>query len=72
MISTFYSGIDIVFGDMLKVYCTSNHSTNALYNLVDEEEYNDCTLPIYEEHIEIGNKKNFCITIKINSLFKTA
>ena len=57
MISTFYSGIDIVFGDMLKVYCTSNHSTYALYNLMDEEEYNDCTLPTYEEHIEIGNQK---------------
>ena len=71
MISTFYSGIDIVFGDMLKVYCTSDQSTYALYNLLDEEEYNDCTLPTYEEHIEIGNRKEFCITIKINTLFKT-
>ena len=56
MISTFYSGIDIVFGDLLKVYCTSNYSTYALYNLVDEEEYNDCTFPLYGDHIEIGNK----------------
>ena len=55
---------------MLKVYCASDHSTYALYNLVDEEEYNDCTLPIFGENIEIGNQKEFCITIRINSLFK--
>ena len=55
MVSKFYSGIDIVFGDMLKVYCASDHSTYALYNLVDVEEYNDCILPVYGENIEIGN-----------------
>ena len=51
--SLFNSGFDIVFGDLLRVHCTSDQSTHALYNL-NEGEYNECTLPVTGENIEIG------------------
>ena len=38
---------------MLRVHCTSDQTTYAVYNL-NEEEYNDCRLPVYEENVEIG------------------